>query len=742
MIARKIFPVLVFLLCLGACVILNLPGLSGPMVLDSHALIEANEHVFAYGSMGDVVGLYPIRPVIMLSLYLDYRLGGMNPVWFRSVNVVFYAIGGLLVFLLVSAILAIPAMDTKTSDSERTAIALCTAIAFVTHPLQYQVVLYVWQRMALFACVFSLLSLLLYIYVRLGVIGNRGLGYTASAISFLLAVFSKENAIVLPVVVLAAELIVFRSSVRRILKPVAWGACAVGVVLVAFVMVERLPETEESGLFRLLAIHYRASRLSVVEVVLTQCRMLFCYLGIILAPFAAKFPLVESVVISRSLTTPWITLPAVVGVAGLIGIALATVRSRPLFCFGVVFFLLNLVPESLAIPVHLFFAYRAVLPMVGVLLVLCDLSLAILTWADTRGVRRSMGIGLTAAALLWIGLNSAVTVTRATIWKDPLHIWNEAAQYLPSPEADSQKLHYCMILNELGATLKERGRADEAIPLHESALKVAPTDARTLFMLADAQATAGNSAEAERLFKRALSGKFSDPTARFGVLSRYGAFLEKQGDLARAVDYYRQALEVNPRVVAWRNRMCLALGKMGERAKSVECFQKALEMQPGSSEAYYNLAAVLQGVGRVDDAQRHYEKSLQLNPGYAAAHNNLGRIEESRGNLTKAMDHYRQAVRINPKLAEAYYNLGNTCMASNMPREATAAYQRVLEIRPDYAEAHNNLAVLLEEQGRIRRAAEHYRKALALVPESAMFKENLQRVREKLDAGKESGMPQ
>ncbi|MEW6347886.1 MAG: tetratricopeptide repeat protein [Thermodesulfobacteriota bacterium] len=733
---------LVFLLCLGACLLLNMPGLSGPMVFDSQALIQANEDRFAYGSIRDVVGLCPMRPVVMLSFYLDYLVAGMNPLWFRLVNVVVYAAGGLAVFLLVSALLVTPATEPKISARERTALALCTAVAFVTHPLQYQVVLYVWQRMALFACVFSLLSLLLYFCARIGVIRNSRLGYMACGLSFVMAVFSKENAVLLPVVVLAAEVLLFRMDLRRLLKPAAIGACVTGVVLITLLTVERLPETEEAGLFKLLAMHYRASGLSPLEIVLTQCRMLFCYLGIILAPFAATFPLVESVVISRSLVNPWTTLPAVCGVAGLVGISIATARSRPLLSFGLVFFLVTLVPESVAIPVHLFFAYRAVLPMVGVLLVLGDLSIAALTWADEHGFRRAVGMGLAAAAILWIAGNSAVTMTRATIWKDPLAIWAEAAEALPPAEADSQKLHYGLVLNELGAILRERGRAREAIPYHEKALRSAPADARSLFLLADAEAAEGDSARADQLFRRALSGKFTDPTARFGVLVHYGAFLEKQGDLAQAVDYYRQALDLNPRVVAWRNRMCLALVKVGEHEKSVDCFRKALAIQPGSTEAYYNLAAALQGVGRVDDAVTHYEKSLVLNPRYAAAHNNLGRIEESRGNLRKAIEHYQQAIRSAPTLAEAYYNLGNARMASDMPEEAIVAYRRALEIRVDYPEAHNNLAVLLEEQGHIRQAAWHYRKAHELVPGSDMFKENFRRAQEKLDDQKGPGMRQ
>ena len=88
-----------------------------------------------------------------------------------------------------------PALRSIGSDGEKAAVAVFAAVGFVTHPLQYQVVLYMWERYALFACFFCLLSLLLYIYTRLGFIRSRTAGYGASGLFFVLGMFSKENAV-------------------------------------------------------------------------------------------------------------------------------------------------------------------------------------------------------------------------------------------------------------------------------------------------------------------------------------------------------------------------------------------------------------------------------------------------------------------------------------------------------------------------------------------------------------------
>ncbi len=153
-ISRRALSVAVGLICLGLCIGLNLPGLGGPMVFDSLAFMVANEHLFAYGSVHDVLAIYPIRPVVMLSFYLNYLVGGMDSLGFRVVNAIFYSAAGLVVFLLVLAAFDTPALRTDASDRSKTAVAVFAAVGFVTHPLQYQVVLYVWQRMALFACFF------------------------------------------------------------------------------------------------------------------------------------------------------------------------------------------------------------------------------------------------------------------------------------------------------------------------------------------------------------------------------------------------------------------------------------------------------------------------------------------------------------------------------------------------------------------------------------------------------------
>jgi tetratricopeptide (TPR) repeat protein len=586
--------------------------------------------------------------------------------------------------------------------------------------------------MALLACLFYILSLGMYLSTRLQIIRRKILGFLSAGVLLVCAVFSKENAFTLLAAIILVEVILFRQSLRTALKFVAIGVVAAVMVFAAVVVTEKLPGSEEAGVFHLIRLYYRISGLTPLEVALTQSRMFFDYLSLLLAPFWFDMPFWVAPIISRSLLNPPATALAVGGVFALIGLSLALLRRRPLLSFGMLFFILNLIPESALVPSHIFFAYRAILPLMGLTLVAADLALAALKWTGNRGVRQKVQLALAATLVIWIAAAAVTTVSRALIWVDPVLVWKEAARHLPPPDADCDRMHYVAILDSFGFELQQKGRHKEAVQYHELSLKMYPSNMRGLTFMASALAGSGDPADAEVYFKKAFEARATDGRAPVFARTTYGDFLERRARKPEAADQYAEALKIRPDAASLQKKLGTLRMELGEAAEAEKCFRNALAHEPHSPQAHYDLAAALKTQGRLDEAIRHYQEAVRLKPDYAWAHNNLGRAMEEKGDTIAALACYAKALQYDKNLAEAHLNMGNALAGMNKLDDSIRHYKAAITIRPDFSQAHNNVAAVLEEKGDLKRAAEHYKLATQLRPDIETFAKNLARVMNKL----------
>jgi Tfp pilus assembly protein PilF len=143
----------------------------------------------------------------------------------------------------------------------------------------------------------------------------------------------------------------------------------------------------------------------------------------------------------------------------------------------------------------------------------------------------------------------------------------------------------------------------------------------------------------------------------------------------------------------------VALYRAGNVAGAIDRFREAIRLKPDYADAHYSLAVALAKQQQYWQALPHYERALELRPGNAAwhgpaavAHFYVGVELQEQGRLGEAMRHYERALRLNPQHAEAHNNLGAALFSLGRIREAIAQFEAALRIRPEYADARNNLA--------------------------------------------------
>jgi hypothetical protein len=176
---------LVFIVAVAA--IVTFPGLIAGLVSDDYALIRGVAERGPFGVWSQSPSDF-FRPIISVSIWLDYSIWGLNPLGYHLTNTVVYLLCVILVYFIARTIIPRAAM-------------FC-GIVFAVLPIHAEALYWVSGRTDLFATMFFAAAFLFHL---------RGL-FLPPLILFTLALLSKESAIVFPFVILAYDLFAGRGK--------------------------------------------------------------------------------------------------------------------------------------------------------------------------------------------------------------------------------------------------------------------------------------------------------------------------------------------------------------------------------------------------------------------------------------------------------------------------------------------------------------------------------------------------
>ena len=298
------------------------------------------------------------RPLTILAFRVQSVISGRNPVLFHAVNIALYVAVCVLVFALAKRFLPIWA-------------AWIAAALFAVHPVHVEAVANIVGQAELIVAATLIAAIVLYLRDRQS--GPLRLG-TALIIALLYAIgcFSKEHGIVLPAVLVAAELTIiddatpWRLRVRG-LRPFFLFLTAIAL---AFIWVRSIVLADHGigGFqpfmpFATLHISDRDRVLTALGVVPQWVRLLFwpAHLSSEYGP-----PEIE-IAQGYSLTQ----LPGLIVLLSILGIGVALRRRQPVISFGAAVTCITLLPSSnFLLPAGIVLAERTLLlPSVGAMLI-------------------------------------------------------------------------------------------------------------------------------------------------------------------------------------------------------------------------------------------------------------------------------------------------------------------------------------------------------------------------------------
>lgn len=413
------------------------------------------------------------HPLTMLSLALDYKLSGKEPVepfWFHFTNLFFHLLNVVLVYFLVYYLF-----------KENWLMAFGAALFFGLHPMHVESVTWISERKDVLYAFFFLAGLL--VYARKPAertMGKLGLVF----LLFVLSCLSKSAAVVFPLVLLLIDYLQERKwSFATLLEKAPFFLVSLAVGLLA------IKTQSESAI--------SVDQFSYVQKVCFASYSLFAYATKLILPLnlSALYPFP---VYSSADKLPTLFMLAPVGIIGVFVMMVTKFKNNRPMLFGLLFFVVNLVLvlQVLTFGNALIADRYTYISSIGFFIFLTFFLRWLFTALPSTPKQTNMILpALGMAAAIFYG---AQTIKQNKVWKDSVSLWTNAINVTPekkNPLAYTQRgMHYY-----------ESGKPEKAKRDFNEVIKQKPAYHKGYHLRGQIFLDAGQLENAEADFSKALS---------------------------------------------------------------------------------------------------------------------------------------------------------------------------------------------------------------------------------------------
>ena len=565
---------------------------------DDYLYIIENSFIRDIHNLQNIWGYYPCRFITSLSFAYNFHFSKLEVFNYHLFNLVVHLCSAILVWWLTSLTFKTPAIKNEEIARHANIISLFVGLIFVSHPIQTEAVTYICQRASSLATLFYLASVCFYVKSRSlqegkGHTSSAKIYYFSSIIFAIVAMFTKEIAITLPLMIFLYELSFFDTK-----NNLNWRRISPFLLTLFIIPITML--LTKSKMFHVIQdIAQEPGGISPLHYLFTQLRVMVTYIRLVFFPFNQNidydYPIFDNI----------FELPVLSSLMFLIiifYIAQCLFLRYRLLSFSIFWFFLALLPESSSLPAKdVIFEHRLYLPLVGYSMFFVSSIYYVL------GNKRFKVMVIILAIIVMI--NSFLTFQRNKVWVNDISLWGDTIIKSPG----KARPYYT-----LGVAYDQQGD---------------PT--RAIYNLNKANAI--NPAYAEVYYTR-------------------GIFYEKKGYTALALSDYNKAIELNPDYAkAYYNRGNIYI-EQNNFAQALSEFNKAIEKNTSYEKAYINRGNIYSRQGNFIQAVSDYNQAEAINPDDIEVYINRGTCYARQGDFDQALLDYNQIIALNPKYAQVYYN--------------------------------------------------------------------------------------
>jgi Tfp pilus assembly protein PilF len=470
------------------------------------------------------------RPLPLIMFALEWQMFPSNPLPGHLINILLYGFTGFLLFYFLNRLF------------DNMVIALAATFLFLAHPVHTEVVANIKSRDEILGLLFGIASMMwLTDYHRDG--KKRKIIF--SAISFFLALLSKESALPLLAIMPLTLVVFYNSKVKEsLIKIIPVAVAAAAYLVIRAVVLGGIANTKEIAELDniLVSAPDYLSRLATAIYVLGR----YLWLTVYPVHLSIDYSLMEIPIMPL---TDYRVLISLVVYSALLVYSVYAIRKKDIISFGILFYLLTIfISSNLVITIGTIMAERLLyIPSLGLCIAFAAGMLKIFRSRETENSANGIS-GLIKQDIKPLVVISCVlifflykTLDRIPVWKDNLALYTAAVK--DAPKSSRTHAGYAMQLRVLcyDTTLSKEERnkyLDQTIEEYRKSIEINPKGFQGYKWLANVYWQKGDTAKAWEQNEKALS-RYYDADA----LNLKGVMYFSKGQYREAQDMFQQAVD-------------------------------------------------------------------------------------------------------------------------------------------------------------------------------------------------------
>jgi len=538
---------------------------------------------FYHGSVGSENVAYIYRPLTALSFAADIELAGKNPTFHHFVNIILYAFGGVVLFLLLRRLF-------KDSGD---LLPFIITLLYIAHPIHTEVVANIKSRDEIFCLLFGLTIPLFTLFKYIDTKQNKFLA--VSLFSYFIGIFCKENAITFLAVI--PFTLYFFSEIRLkkiILTTLPYIAIAGLFLIIRNIFVSQMSSSQAQMTTYMMDVTHINANSSAMAIF-----YLLKYIKLLILPHPLVWDYGFNAIPLKTMTNWWVVFSILIHfIMGLY--ALFQIRKKDRIAYSIIFYITTLsiyfvLSLQTGAPMGERFLF---IPSLGFCVILGTMMTQLFKVRTWQEVKRPFLITLA----LVVGLYSMKTIIRNKDWKNTLTISQAAIQVHPSSvsvQSTYAGAYLELIKTETNPRVKQK-YWNHIIQACETIVRIRPDHTQTWYNLGAIYFEQGDYIKAEKAFDKHLSLKQGDRQTYLGIADLYLV----RGLYPVTIKYYKQYIEKYPDDADAVSRLgIIYMDFLKNPKQALTYFIKSLEIDSTQSEIWKRAGLIYQQMGKREKAE-------------------------------------------------------------------------------------------------------------------------------------------
>lgn len=556
--------------------------------------ILTTDYRYGYWTSGGT--LY--RPVSLIMFAIEWAISPDNPFLGHLVNILLFGATIIVLFHLLNQYII--------NGKPWLAAAIC--LLFAVHPIHSEVVANIKSRDEILGLLACLLALKYYLK---SLKTQSSYNLIISCLWFVLAMFSKESAIIFLAIFPLTAYFFFDSPVSKSLK----SAALLLLPAIFYLLIRQ----------SVIGNHLSLDKTSILDNFIvgtndpiTRFSSAIMMLGYYLKSFC--FPIILSHEmgfnqISLASISDWrFLLSAIIHIAMVVYIV-KYFKKKDLIAYGLSFYLISIsIVSNLIITIGTSYGERLFyVPSLGLIIAFCAILYKFqenIPSASFNNLKPSFKWPIIALAVLF----SLKTIARNNAWHDSYTLYKTDIKY--APNSAKMRYHYAL---ELG---KKANDEKDAFKQKDWRLKAIQQDSISL----------------------AIYPKNNDPLAHKGLMYYH------LKDFNKAIENYKKAIALGDLDPKTFSNMGTLYSEMGHNDLAMENYKKAVELDPRFVDARRNLGCLMAIGGNFTEAISQFQEALKYDPNNPNLLFFMGSAYRDSGNTIKGKELLDQAYALKPEL--------------------------------------------------------------------------------------------